>query len=70
MNEGTRSGKGTIRLLSAERPTNGLYLYLLPLDFKLRENNLESNIFTDEYITYEQKEASKLWQHILSVARS
>jgi hypothetical protein len=31
MNEGTRSGKGTIRLLgiSAERPTNGLYL--LPL---------------------------------------
>jgi hypothetical protein len=32
MNEGTRSGKSTIRLLgiSAERPTNGLYLYLLP----------------------------------------
>jgi hypothetical protein len=32
MNEGTRSGKSTIRLLgiSAERPTNGLYL--LPLD--------------------------------------
>jgi starvation-inducible outer membrane lipoprotein len=31
MNEGTRSGKSTIRLLgiSAERPTNGLYL--LPL---------------------------------------
>jgi hypothetical protein len=31
MNEGTRSGKSTIRLLgiSAERPTNGLYLYLL-----------------------------------------
>jgi hypothetical protein len=30
MNEGTRSGKSTIRLLgiSAERPTNGLYLYL------------------------------------------
>jgi hypothetical protein len=29
MNEGTRSGKSTIRLLgiSAERPTNGLYLY-------------------------------------------
>jgi hypothetical protein len=28
MNEGTRSGKSTIRLLgvSAERPTNGLYL--------------------------------------------
>jgi hypothetical protein len=28
MNEGTHSGKGTIRLLgiSAERPTNGLYL--------------------------------------------
>jgi hypothetical protein len=35
MNEGTRSGKSTIRLLgiSAERPTNGLYLYLLPLLF-------------------------------------
>jgi hypothetical protein len=32
MNEGTLSGKSTIRLLgiSAERPTNGLYL--LPLD--------------------------------------
>jgi hypothetical protein len=32
MNEGTRSGKSTIGLLgiSAERPTNGLYLYLLP----------------------------------------
>jgi hypothetical protein len=31
MNEATRSGKSTIRLLgiSAERPTNGLYLYLL-----------------------------------------
>jgi hypothetical protein len=31
MNEGTRSGKSTIRLLgiSAERPTNGLYLLLL-----------------------------------------
>jgi hypothetical protein len=31
MNEGTRSGKSTIGLLgiSAERPTNGLYLYLL-----------------------------------------
>jgi hypothetical protein len=31
MNEGTRSGKSTIRLLgiSAERPTNGLYLYLI-----------------------------------------
>jgi hypothetical protein len=30
MNEGTRSGKSAIRLLgiSAERPTNGLYLYL------------------------------------------
>jgi hypothetical protein len=30
MNEGTRSGKSTIRLLgiSAERPKNGLYLYL------------------------------------------
>jgi hypothetical protein len=30
MNEGTRSVKSTIRLLgiSAERPTNGLYLYL------------------------------------------
>jgi hypothetical protein len=30
MNEGTRSGKSTIRLLgiSAERPTNGLYFYL------------------------------------------
>jgi hypothetical protein len=30
MNEGTRSGKSTIRLLgiSAERPTNGLYLLL------------------------------------------
>jgi hypothetical protein len=30
MNEGTRSGKSTIRLLgiSAERPTNGLYLSL------------------------------------------
>jgi hypothetical protein len=30
MNEGTRSGKSTIRLLgiSAEKPTNGLYLYL------------------------------------------
>jgi hypothetical protein len=30
MNEGTRSGKSTICLLgiSAERPTNGLYLYL------------------------------------------
>jgi hypothetical protein len=30
MNEGTCSGKSTIRLLgiSAERPTNGLYLYL------------------------------------------
>jgi hypothetical protein len=28
MNEGTRSGKSTIRLIgiSAERPTNGLYL--------------------------------------------
>jgi hypothetical protein len=32
MNEGTRSGKSKIRLLdiSAERPTNGLYLYLTP----------------------------------------
>jgi hypothetical protein len=32
MNEGTRSGKSTIRLLgiSAERPTNGLYLLPLP----------------------------------------
>jgi hypothetical protein len=31
MNEGTRSGKSTIRLLgiSAERPTNGLYLFYL-----------------------------------------
>jgi hypothetical protein len=31
MNEGTRSGKSTIRLLgiSAERPTNGLYLYFV-----------------------------------------
>jgi hypothetical protein len=30
MNEGTRSGKSTIGLLgiSAERPTNGFYLYL------------------------------------------
>jgi hypothetical protein len=30
MNEGTRSGKSTIGLqgISAERPTNGLYLYL------------------------------------------
>jgi hypothetical protein len=30
MNEGTPLGKSTIRLLgiSAERPTNGLYLYL------------------------------------------
>jgi hypothetical protein len=35
MNEGTRSGKSTIRLLgiSAERPTNGLYLLPLSLLF-------------------------------------
>jgi hypothetical protein len=33
MNEGTRSGKSTIRLLgiSAERPTNGLYLFTFTL---------------------------------------
>jgi hypothetical protein len=33
MNEGTRSGKSTIRLLgiSAERPTNGLYLFKVPV---------------------------------------
>jgi hypothetical protein len=32
MNEGTLSGKSTIRLLgiSAERPTNEIYLYLSP----------------------------------------
>jgi hypothetical protein len=39
MNEGTRSGKSTIRLLgiSAERPTNGLYLLpLIPLQISLQ----------------------------------
>jgi hypothetical protein len=36
MNEGTRSGKSTIRLLgiSAERPTNGLYLFTLHTHFQ------------------------------------
>jgi hypothetical protein len=39
MNEGTRSGKSTIRLLgiSAERPTNGLYLFNRKIMFKALE---------------------------------
>jgi hypothetical protein len=41
MNEGTRSGKSTIRLLgiSAERPTNGFYLFW--------KNQLKILVFVD-----------------------
>jgi hypothetical protein len=41
MNEGTRSGKSTIRLLgiSAERPTNGLYT--LPSTYSTYQNPAE-----------------------------
>jgi hypothetical protein len=42
MNEGTRLGKSTIRLqsISAVRPTNGLYLYLLPMELILNKRDM------------------------------
>jgi hypothetical protein len=48
MNEGTRSGKSTIRLLdiSAERPTNGLYLYLTIMKMYAFEIELAFIAFT------------------------
>jgi hypothetical protein len=47
MNEGTHSGKSTICLLgiSAERPTNGLYLYLFRGSEKL-VTNFKSDILS------------------------
>jgi hypothetical protein len=50
MNEGTRSGKSTIRLLgiSAERPTNGLYLlpFSVMLIVKKRNKNTKNLAYT------------------------
>jgi hypothetical protein len=45
MNEGTRSGKSTIRLLgiSAERPTNGLYLLPLWIFLVLPVRDFDAN---------------------------
>jgi hypothetical protein len=45
MNEGTRSGKSTICLLgiSAERPTNGLYLYFITNRQQISRNIRISN---------------------------
>jgi hypothetical protein len=52
MNEGTRSGKSTIRLLgiSAERPTNGLYLLLLLYLVLITETNCVYCAVRDEYL--------------------
>jgi hypothetical protein len=52
MNEGTRSGKSTIRLLgiSAERPTNGLYLFLPYIHVTVHRNKFIFNNQPDALI--------------------
>jgi hypothetical protein len=66
MNEGTRSGKSTIRLLgiSAERSTNGLYLYLY------RETQNRHFIFNNVFFPPENLAVCEImWRNIVELNR-